>query len=78
MSIQHHLQDQGVDARTLSCAKCSQKMRIMRATPAQEGRETRTYECVCGHSDRINVAIHRPGAAIAEDPQSPRETKDRP
>jgi hypothetical protein len=50
----------------------------MRATPAQEGRETRTYECVCGHSDRINVAIHRPGAAIAADPQSPRETKDRP
>jgi len=80
MSIQHHLQDQVVDADpwTLFCAECSQKMRVMRATPAQEGRETRTYECVCGHSERINVAIHRPGAAIAADPQSPRETKDRP
>ena len=22
----------------------------------EEGRETRTYECVCGHSERINVA----------------------
>jgi lysyl-tRNA synthetase class I len=71
MSIQHHLQDRVVDADpwTLFCAECSQKMRVMRATPAQEGRETRTYECVCGHSERINVAIHRPGAAIAADSQ---------
>jgi lysyl-tRNA synthetase class I len=80
MSIQHHLQDQAVDADpwTLFCAECSQKMRVMRATPAQAGRETRTYECVCGHSERINVAIHRPGAAIAADSQVPRETRDRP
>jgi hypothetical protein len=71
MSIQHHLQDPVVDADpwTLFCAKCSQKMKVMRATPAQEGRETRTYECICGHSERINVAIHRPGAAIAADSQ---------
>ena len=41
MSIQHHLQDQVVDADpwTLFCAECSQKMRVMRATPAQEGRK---------------------------------------
>jgi hypothetical protein len=40
-------------------------MRVMTATPALEGRETRTYECVCGHSERINVAIHRRRAATA-------------
>jgi RNA polymerase sigma-70 factor (ECF subfamily) len=69
MSIQHHQQNQAADADpwTLFCAECSQKMKVMRVTPAQEGRETRTYECVCGHSERINVAIHRPGAAIAAD-----------
>jgi prepilin-type processing-associated H-X9-DG protein len=42
----------------------SQKMRVMTATPAQEGRETRTYECACGHSERINVAF-MDGAATA-------------
>ena len=59
MSMQHHLPEQVVrpDPWTLFCAECSQKMRIMMATPAQEGRETRTYECVCGHSERINVAF---------------------
>ena len=47
MSMQHHLPKQVVrpDPWTLFCAECSQKMKIMRATPAQEGRETRTYEC---------------------------------
>jgi hypothetical protein len=61
MSIQHHLQDQAAhaDPWTLFCAECSQKMKVMRATPAQEGRETRTYECVCGHSESINVARGR-------------------
>src|SRR5258705_12680736 len=65
MSMQHLLQDQVVraDPWTLFCAECSQKMRVMTATPAQEARETRTYECVCGHSERINVAIHRRRAA---------------
>ena len=66
MPMQHRLQDQGVRADwSLFCAECSQKMRVMTATPAQEGRETRTYECVCGHSERINVAIHRRRAATA-------------
>ena len=71
MSMQHHLPDQVVraDPWTLFCAECSQKMRVMTATPAQEGRETRTYECVCGHSERINVAIHRRESAIAADSQ---------
>ena len=65
MSMQHRLPDQVVraDPWTLFCAECSQKMRVMMATPAQEGRETRTYECVCGHSERINVVLHRRGAA---------------
>ena len=67
MSMQHRLQDPVVraDPWTLFCAECSQKMRVMTATPALEGRETRTYECVCGHSERINVAIHRRRAATA-------------
>jgi hypothetical protein len=65
MSMQYRLPDQVVraDPWTLFCAECSQKMRIMMATPAQHGRETRTYECACGHSERINVAIHSPEAA---------------
>jgi hypothetical protein len=40
-------------------------MKVMIAIPAQEGRETRTYECVRGHSERINVGLHRLGAASA-------------
>jgi lysyl-tRNA synthetase class I len=60
MSMQYCLPDQVVraDPWTLFCAECSQKMRIMMATPAQHGRETRTYKCACGHSERVNVAIH--------------------
>jgi prepilin-type processing-associated H-X9-DG protein len=27
------------------------------ATPTQEGREIRAYECACGHSRRTNVAL---------------------
>ena len=71
MSVQHGLQDEVVraDPWTLFCAECSQKMTVSTATPAQEGRETRTYECVCGHSERINVAIHRREAASASDSQ---------
>ena len=40
------------------CPECSQKMRIIMASPAQNRRETRTYECTYGHSERINVALH--------------------
>ena len=60
----HHvyaaLSDQMVraDPGTLFSVECSQKMRIMMATAAQHGRETRTYECTCGHSERIDMAIH--------------------
>ena len=66
MSMQHRLQDQVVraDPWTLFCAECSQKMRVMMATPAQEGRETRTYECVCGHSERINVGHSSTGSRV--------------
>jgi hypothetical protein len=64
MSMQHRLPDQVVraDPWTLFCAECALKMRIMMAMPAHGGRETRTYACVCGHSERINLAIHRPEA----------------
>ena len=80
MSVQHHLKDQAADADpwTLFCAECSQKMKVMRATPAQEGRETRTYECVCGHSERINVAIHGRKPRSQRIRRFTRETRDRP
>ena len=80
MSMQHRLPDQVVraDPWTLFCAECSQKMRVIMATPAQEGRETRTYECVCGHSERINVVLHRSGAAPRRLRKFLGVTKDRP
>ena len=79
MSMQHRLPEQAVrpDPWTLFCAECSQKMRIMMATPAQAGRETRTYECVCGHSERISVVLHRRRAAPGRTSQVPRRDKDR-
>ena len=79
MSMQHRLPEQVVpaDAWTLFCAECSQKMRIMMATPAQAGRETRTYECVCGHSERISVVLHRRRAAPGRTSQVPGRDKDR-
>jgi hypothetical protein len=60
MSIQHVLLHQVIrtDPWMLFCAGCSQKMRISMAIPARGGRETRTYECACGHSERINVAVY--------------------
>jgi lysyl-tRNA synthetase class I len=60
MSIQHRIPDrvERADSWTLFCAECSNKMRIMMAIPAQKGREMRTYECSCGHSEEINVALH--------------------
>jgi hypothetical protein len=60
MSMQQRLPDRAVlvDPRTLFCPECLQKMRIIMATPAQDGRETRTYECVYGHRERINVGLH--------------------
>jgi lysyl-tRNA synthetase class I len=60
MSMEHRIPDQVVraDPWMLFCVECSQKMRIMVATPSEDGRETRTYECVCGHNERINIAIH--------------------
>jgi lysyl-tRNA synthetase class I len=59
MSMQHRLTDQVVraDPWMLFCTVCSDKMRITMAAPAKHGRETRTYECACGHSERINLAI---------------------
>jgi RNA polymerase sigma-70 factor, ECF subfamily len=59
MSMRHRMPDQAVraDPLILFCAECSQKMRIRLAAPAGRGRETRTYECACGHSERINLAL---------------------
>jgi hypothetical protein len=60
MSIQHHVPDQAViaDYGALFCPECSQKMRIIMATPSQGGREIRTYECTYGHRERMTVALH--------------------
>ena len=59
MSMQHRLPDQVVraDPWTLFCAECSQKMRIIMAAPTHDGKETRTYECVYGHRERVTVAL---------------------
>ena len=59
MSIQHHLQDPVVDADpwTLFCAKCSQKMRVMRATPAA-GRKGNTHLRVHLRSQRKDQRGH--------------------
>jgi hypothetical protein len=73
----HRLPDQVVraDPWTLFCAQCSQKMRITVATPAEDGRETRTYECACGGSEKIDVAIHwREAATDATSRVPPRST----
>ena len=50
MSMQQRVPDQAFLAESLMlfCPECSQKMRLIMATPAQNGRETRTYECVTG------------------------------
>jgi hypothetical protein len=60
MSMQHHKPDQAVlaDSWTLFCPECSQKMRIIMAAPTHDGRETRTYECIYGHRDRVTVALY--------------------
>lgn len=69
MSLQQRLPTQAAraDPWTLFCPECSQKMKIVITTPAEEGRETRTYECACGERERINIALHRPrdGEAVS-------------
>jgi hypothetical protein len=61
MSMHYHMPDQAVlaDSWTLFCPECAQKMRPIMATPAQNGRETRTYECVYGHRERVTAALPR-------------------
>jgi hypothetical protein len=60
MSIQQHVPEQAVlaDCAALFCPECSQKMRIIMATPSQGAREIRTYECTYGHRERMTVALH--------------------
>ena len=59
MSMQQYKPDQAApgDSWTLFCPECAQKMRIIMAEPAQDGMETRTYECVYGHREWMTVAI---------------------
>jgi hypothetical protein len=60
MSMQQYMHEQAAlaDSWTLFCPECLQKMRIIMAAPAQDGRETRTYECVYGHRECMSVALH--------------------
>jgi lysyl-tRNA synthetase class I len=58
--MHYHMPDQAVltESWMLFCPECAQKMRIIMAAPAQDGKETRTYECAYGHRERINVGLH--------------------
>jgi hypothetical protein len=44
---------------TLYCTECSQEMAMVKRTEVEPGREMRTYDCGCGHSERIsfNIAV---------------------
>jgi hypothetical protein len=33
-------------------------MRIIMAAPVQDGKETRTFECISGHREWMTVALH--------------------
>jgi hypothetical protein len=57
--MHYQMQDQAVppDSWTLFCPECSQKMRIIMAAPGKDGKETRTYECVYGHRERMTAAL---------------------
>ncbi len=46
----------GTGAVGSACQRMS--VALSAAIPAQNGTETRTYDCACGHSERINVALH--------------------
>jgi hypothetical protein len=60
MSMQQYKPDQAApaDSWTLFCPECAQKMRIIMAAPAKDGKETRTYECVYGRRERMTAALH--------------------
>ena len=67
MSMQQYMPEQAAlaDSWTLFCPECAQKMRIIMAEPAQDGMETRTYECVFGHRERITATLpRRAGRAV--------------
>jgi hypothetical protein len=59
MSMHYHMPDQAIpaDSWMLFCPECAQKMRIIMAAPAKDGKETRTYECVYGHRECMSVAL---------------------
>ena len=65
MSMHQYMPDQAVLAEswTLFCPECSQKMRLIMATPALDGKATRTYECAYGHRERIIAALSLTGSA---------------
>jgi lysyl-tRNA synthetase class I len=38
------------------CPKCGKAMMLTRIEPAEPGRDLRTFECQCGHSETLEVA----------------------
>jgi hypothetical protein len=60
MSMHQYMPDQAAlaDSWTLFCPEYAQKMRIIMVAPAQDGKETRTFECVYGHREWMIVALH--------------------
>ncbi len=48
----------GAQPLHLKLPECSQKMRIIMATPSHGGKEIRTYECVYGHRECMSVTLH--------------------
>ena len=60
MSMHYHTPNQALPAASwmLFCPECAQKMRIIMAAPTQDGKETRTFECVSGHREWMTVALH--------------------
>jgi hypothetical protein len=59
MSMHQHMPHPFVlaDSRTLFRPECAQKMRNIMAAPAQDGKETRIFECVYGHREWMTVAL---------------------
>jgi hypothetical protein len=72
MSVHQYMPDQAVlaDSWTLFCPECAQKMGIIMAAPAPDGKETCTFECVSGHREWMTVVL-------SEILAFPREARDK-
>ncbi|MFL9829173.1 hypothetical protein, partial [Rhodoplanes sp. SY1] len=59
MSIQHHRTIRLVRTApwAQSCPVCDQPMRLRLIMPAEQGRETRIFECRCGRTTSLAVRL---------------------